>query len=587
MGFVALIVKERRRLAWHVEGSGVLFVELTPDTGVTCSVGVWMHDMKFWKVFGGLLTFFGCVLALAGILATAAPMVDNDQMRLIIEAFSLKSTDPMLNMVNGVILWCLHNNYLLFGLGIAVLLAGGLIKTIASRALSQNVNPNEKAKAATASVNRQRAAQPPRKSANTVETAYAHKTAPGTSPYAAAQYGKALATGSAGSDASDIARKYLPKSIISTDALPEETYAQPVQEREPAIRNAQSVPPVSNGISAAAEQRAGVIVCPNCGQDNPVNLVFCTQCGEKLPARLSILASESKREALIASGLADRSEYPASGDRPAVAGSDGWSSVQQEQNVALQHTEPSPYQRGESRNPTYENPGAGNDRGSALPGASAPGGGFAQTVYDRPTVLAPGVQIENTPIPASQTAHWNPTGWDNRITNDPPYAASSRPNDTEPQSSSTNRGTVQFYRPAMDAMATDNHLYTNGLQNKAEATVNTPPATAPQTVQTPYAQSEHAAYADFAAQKPTAARASSVSYTSDTFRGAQGAKPRIVSTFRHMPAIGAQTPEQNTRLAGDSAIHPDTEATLAQTGEAAPKPQHGPRIVSTMGKKTW
>jgi hypothetical protein len=91
--------------------------------------------MKFLKALGGLLCAIGCIVALAGILATAAPMIDNDQVSGVIDSFSMQSDNRFTSAVNAAATFCLAQNYLVFGLGIVTLLIGGLMRTGAERAL--------------------------------------------------------------------------------------------------------------------------------------------------------------------------------------------------------------------------------------------------------------------------------------------------------------------------------------------------------------------------------------------------------------------------------------------------------------------
>lgn len=262
-------------------------------------MGVWKRDMRFWKAFGGFLCFIGCLAALAGILATALPMIDNDQIRRIIQSFSVKSQDAMLNAVNGAILVCLRYNYWLFGGGAALLLIGGLIKTVAGKALYNAYHSEQES---TAPVNKRVNVSTPTQPKAPVKTAaeppFTSRTNAGISPYTAAQYGKALT--STGAQASDIAKKYLPRSIIPTEDEPDELFARPattLNGTDTAQAPATAAMSVALPITAGNVERTDVILCPACGAENPANLSFCGQCGSKLPARLTILATEAKQKA--------------------------------------------------------------------------------------------------------------------------------------------------------------------------------------------------------------------------------------------------------------------------------------------------
>lgn len=216
--------------------------------------------MKFWKVLGGILVFAGCIAALTGVLATAAPLIENDHVKSIIASFSVKSLEPFINMINGVILFCLQNNYLVFGAGAGAMLVGGLLKTMAARALygreesststyreSTPKRPRERSKKA--------ADQPQATVPAAPRQAQAATEAMGLSPFAAAAYGKALSGTHTGEGESEIAAKYMPKSIIDN---------------------------TFSGETAQREGFAQTIQCKACGTPNPLGILFCEQCGSRL-----------------------------------------------------------------------------------------------------------------------------------------------------------------------------------------------------------------------------------------------------------------------------------------------------------------
>jgi hypothetical protein len=91
--------------------------------------------MKFLKVLGGLMCFIGCLMALMGVLGTAVPMIDNDQVQNIVSSFSAEGGNALTGGVNAVVRYCLANNYLVFVVGMVLLLIGGLIKSRADKAL--------------------------------------------------------------------------------------------------------------------------------------------------------------------------------------------------------------------------------------------------------------------------------------------------------------------------------------------------------------------------------------------------------------------------------------------------------------------
>ena len=80
--------------------------------------------MKARKAAGGLLFGLGCAAAFVGLLATVLPLIDNDQLRLVLSSFAMPSENGIVNAINAVMTYALHNCYavLLAGLGA---MAGG------------------------------------------------------------------------------------------------------------------------------------------------------------------------------------------------------------------------------------------------------------------------------------------------------------------------------------------------------------------------------------------------------------------------------------------------------------------------------
>lgn len=89
--------------------------------------------MRFWKALSRLFSFFGWLLVIAGILATAAPLIENDQVKLVLTSFSEQTSDPIMKVVNTVVLYCLANHYLVFGVGVALALLALLMRRLSDR----------------------------------------------------------------------------------------------------------------------------------------------------------------------------------------------------------------------------------------------------------------------------------------------------------------------------------------------------------------------------------------------------------------------------------------------------------------------
>jgi len=91
--------------------------------------------MKGIKRTGGFLCFLGCTAAMAGILATAAPMIDYDPLQAFVRSLSTTENGGLIKILYSVLSFCLAENYLVFAGGIALLFIGGVIRTMADRAL--------------------------------------------------------------------------------------------------------------------------------------------------------------------------------------------------------------------------------------------------------------------------------------------------------------------------------------------------------------------------------------------------------------------------------------------------------------------
>ena len=248
----------------HREGSTDSPVETIPYASQQGVMGVWRFAMKFLRFLGASLVFLGCLAALAGVLATAAPLIENDHVRLILASFSEKSLDPLINAVNRVMLYCLNHNYLLFGIGAGVMLLGGIVKTAAARVLYArgSASPAAAARIADATAVPRQAEKSPNRSPSTNPAAATPAAAAvGLSPYTAAAYGQALSQKDGAAATSDIAAKYKPRSIIDTDVM----RANP-----------------SGSGSAPTATRGRDPICAACGAKNAPEMLFCDQCGSRL-----------------------------------------------------------------------------------------------------------------------------------------------------------------------------------------------------------------------------------------------------------------------------------------------------------------
>lgn len=236
--------------------------------------------MKFLKALGGVLCFVGCVIALAGILATAVPLIDNVQVQRIVDSFSMVSTDRFVNLLNKAILFCLAHNNWVFAAGAALLLAGGLMRSGADRALFR-ANAPRTAEARPTRAEPPRAAVPPQPAEAPVPPQ--DKPAKPLSPYATAEYGRALTRDANGRVASELAEKYKPRSIIDLPAEPETEADEPMLDRWRAPAEPEPAPaPVASEPAPPAHMPQRV--CLNCGSLYAADASYCPHCGLSLQA---------------------------------------------------------------------------------------------------------------------------------------------------------------------------------------------------------------------------------------------------------------------------------------------------------------
>ena len=89
--------------------------------------------MRLKKFLGGFLFGIGCVVALIGLLCAVLPMIDNDQLRLVLSSFEMPSQNPIINLINGAMRYSLANCYLVMLVGAGVLALGAIVMLFARR----------------------------------------------------------------------------------------------------------------------------------------------------------------------------------------------------------------------------------------------------------------------------------------------------------------------------------------------------------------------------------------------------------------------------------------------------------------------
>ena len=77
--------------------------------------------MKLRKFLSGFLFGLGCAVLFIGLAAMVLPLIQNDQLRLVLSSFEMPSRNPIVSFMNGLMTYALQNCYLvmLIGAGIA------------------------------------------------------------------------------------------------------------------------------------------------------------------------------------------------------------------------------------------------------------------------------------------------------------------------------------------------------------------------------------------------------------------------------------------------------------------------------------
>lgn len=94
------------------------------------------HSVKSFKVLGAVFIVFGIFFTLMGALSAVFPLIDNDQVKMILNSFETASTDTLTNTLNSIIIFCLRSSYFLLFCGISLMVAGGLITSSAQKTKS-------------------------------------------------------------------------------------------------------------------------------------------------------------------------------------------------------------------------------------------------------------------------------------------------------------------------------------------------------------------------------------------------------------------------------------------------------------------
>ncbi len=80
--------------------------------------------MKVRRALGGTLFGLGCAAVFIGLLATVLPMIQNDQLKLVLQTFETPSQNAVVEAMNAGMRYAMANSYGVMGLGVGLMLAG-------------------------------------------------------------------------------------------------------------------------------------------------------------------------------------------------------------------------------------------------------------------------------------------------------------------------------------------------------------------------------------------------------------------------------------------------------------------------------
>ncbi len=101
--------------------------------------------MKVHKILSGFLFGLGCVVTFVGLAATVLPMIQNDQLRLVLSSFETPSQNAFVNAINHAMSFSLRNCYLVMVVGAGVVLAGALLMLTARPSGEETAAPAARA----------------------------------------------------------------------------------------------------------------------------------------------------------------------------------------------------------------------------------------------------------------------------------------------------------------------------------------------------------------------------------------------------------------------------------------------------------
>lgn len=89
--------------------------------------------MKFGRILSNLLFGLGCALAFLGLLALVLPMIDNDQLRLVLSSFEMPSERVLVNAMNQAMSFAIAHCYWVMLSGAVLTLVAALLMLWLSR----------------------------------------------------------------------------------------------------------------------------------------------------------------------------------------------------------------------------------------------------------------------------------------------------------------------------------------------------------------------------------------------------------------------------------------------------------------------
>ena len=391
--------------------------------------------MKVKKGFGVLFICLGCMAAFIGIAAAVLPMIQNDQLRLVLSSFAIPDDNLLVNAMNAAMTYALRNCYLVMLVGAGVALLGVLLTVSAGKDEPERASAHGEAR------------PQPRQ----------------TEPPAAWRTSKAADAAEHNPFAARMANDMLAYRAASRSSVPVNTFAPAVQKNTdetaaPADGSREEQPtyarvsPYARPVPVAAERQTYAPA----REAEPIRSFYVRpepvaaegQPRASIPGAELIQSPYTRPEPVVAEGrtVGDVRDYTAPGrfDRGTAAPSGPALSGYAPSGPAYAPAEtPAPADAPSAPSadtvPDYTAPGR-SDRGAAAPSASAPSGyapsGSAYALAETPSTAAPSpappAQAQPRQTPSVGWATPAEAGWRTPV---PERAAGPAPSLTAPPTS--------------------------------------------------------------------------------------------------------------------------------------------------------